>query len=546
MAAASLLMLLAVFAYVSSLVSCDTAFEDPKVHPIEDFTKSRHRNSEVASSTTYYSAPPLSDDAAERKRTALEEAFGIPLGVFVCVTGQRGRLELLSKRHHLLRPLRRFFHTVDVAFVLSSGGTFANTGHGAENSRQTPQYNLTRAVADIATGVAEHDFVPPADPVLNENYMARLDKSKASWPRRARSHVAQWTMYVWCYDLMQQMEARRGRPYTHAMRLRDDSFFPWPINPAALAEAVAPKTAKLPESGWQTVAGWPLESGNGGAPMIGFSPSAQLVNTPATTRFALGGVGKALADTLAARDKDSEASRGRHAMTHDRVPAPVPSTGSLAARAADVPFVRIEGRWSAPAADVRIAEMLRLANASADRHRARRGGTASGAASPHEDALHDMNVFNHHVTSPRCEDGFGMNDKATLLVRPAALSFFVSPLIDKYVYFNDFHDVRTPIGYLNAEQMLYRSVVRRGIRVARVAARLLAPLSSRYFGNGRWCVKMWFVPQGLPCYAEGNAVRTRTLRYFSCPHNPLAVHTDSVTRFFQIPPEVPDGSLLTP
>eukprot|EP01013_Petalomonas_cantuscygni_P036592 TRINITY_DN669_c0_g2_i1.p1 TRINITY_DN669_c0_g2~~TRINITY_DN669_c0_g2_i1.p1 ORF type:complete len:535 (-),score=37.55 TRINITY_DN669_c0_g2_i1:579-2183(-) len=469
-----------------------------------------------------------SSASAPITRAILEKLFGVDLGVFVCVTGQRGRLELDSKRQNLLRPLRDYFRTVDVAFVMSQDAVFLNDGHDAELSQPTLPYNLTLAISDLATGVAEHDFFPPADPVLNKRYIAQLNNERRLRPRRFRSHVSQWTMYLWCEDLLHQMEAMRGRPYTHVIRTRDDSFFTWPVAVPALAEVLSPTSARLAKRGWRTR---PLWDQDGTIPVVGLPPTAYTHNS---TRMILRPL--AVKNTRARRARVSRAG-----IVGGRAAVEAPSATRF-----------LQLRSEATAEDV-IARMRKLDGAShgranvADEGRQSWGRTAhamEGSSKAWSAPLRNRGQFSYHVAVPQCDDSGGINDKFAMMVRPVVSSFFGAPLLDLNVYFNMFHNVETAVGFLNSEQLLHRALVRRGLRIARVASRIACPTSSRFFGKGRWCAKFFDRPSGLLCYADGNATLEDRIREFVCWKNASVVLPGNVQRLFGIRSDVPADALL--
>eukprot|EP01013_Petalomonas_cantuscygni_P036591 TRINITY_DN669_c0_g1_i1.p1 TRINITY_DN669_c0_g1~~TRINITY_DN669_c0_g1_i1.p1 ORF type:complete len:547 (-),score=65.17 TRINITY_DN669_c0_g1_i1:361-2001(-) len=541
----SLIRLFTAFVVVTLLILGQTFFWPT-------WTTKKHRTKELVElppgapkdANIYYNALDSSSTSALTTRAILEKAFGVDLGVFVCVTGQRGRLELDSKRQNLLRPLRDYFRTVDVAFVMSSGVIFANTGHGAEQSQPTPSYNLTLAVGDLVTGVADHNFLPPTDPVLNEAYMARMDKHPSTHSRRAQSHVSQWTMYLWCLDLMRNMESRRGRPYTHALRVRDDSFFPWPVAVPALAEVVAPISTHLGRRGWRRRPFWVRD----GAISVTGLPPESFTHAPASNRIVLRPTGASSTSSWKANTTRSWRARVSRAAAV--------SEGVAAEDRPTLPFLQF--RSEATVADVfaRVKKLVvssqswkapRSAAASGGRSRGRTATTTAQPNKAWKAPLRKVNQFAHHIASPQCDDSAGMNDKMAFVVRPAVYVFFRAPLVDLNVYFRPFHDVPTFAGYMNSEQLLQRAMVRGGLSVARVASQIVCPISSRYYGEDRWCGKMWLsAPGGLPCYADGNQTLADHMKQFACSASREEVPPDNPQRLFGIRTDVPKAALPLP
>lgn len=141
----------------------------------------------------------------------------------VRIVGQRARLELSSKLHHLIRPLC-LLYDMNVVLSLSPNkhAIFVNNGSDAGGQRQWTEYAIFHRIrtafeasgntngAVIVDSTTQEQF-----PMLHDAYVIAGDKydSRILEEEWASAHVRQWAALWRCYARFVELEEANGNPY---------------------------------------------------------------------------------------------------------------------------------------------------------------------------------------------------------------------------------------------------------------------------------------------------------------------------------------------
>ena len=157
---------------------------------------------------------------------------------YTCITGQLERLEQQGKIDNLFRPLSET-HAVDIGMVLSKGTAsyvvkrsekvFAASTIGTYATFQDVQRKLGKNFGLLRIKEEEQ----PLAPTVNEKYVDLLDKggtNRTLRVQRSISHVRQWSSYLRCLEIMDELEEFLHMRYDIVLRMREDVDIPFPID----------------------------------------------------------------------------------------------------------------------------------------------------------------------------------------------------------------------------------------------------------------------------------------------------------------------------
>eukprot|EP00470_Lotharella_oceanica_P000143 CAMPEP_0170168578 /NCGR_PEP_ID=MMETSP0040_2-20121228/1558_1 /TAXON_ID=641309 /ORGANISM="Lotharella oceanica, Strain CCMP622" /LENGTH=319 /DNA_ID=CAMNT_0010406851 /DNA_START=168 /DNA_END=1127 /DNA_ORIENTATION=+ len=154
-----------------------------------------------------------------------------PLRIFMCVTGQSGRLETGSKIEKFLKVNHDKGHIIDVAAVLDHRDhpRFVNQLHVGEEDPHAVRISSFKPYTRYIRDVKFHQPDEPEVPARYKENIMQDHKPNVDPNDRARNHVRQFTAIQRCYDEMRDLEFLAGEKYDEILRIRDDAYILAPM-----------------------------------------------------------------------------------------------------------------------------------------------------------------------------------------------------------------------------------------------------------------------------------------------------------------------------
>lgn len=161
---------------------------------------------------------------------------------YACITGQLKRLELQGKIDNLFQPMFETYD-IDIGMVLSTGTAsfvvkrsqkvFAGGTSGTYATFQDVERELENKFGLVRIKEMEQ----PSKPTVNTEYVDHLDKGGTNQTLRVQrsvSHVHQWSSYLRCLEIMDELEDFLGLRYDVVLRMREDVHILLPIDMASI------------------------------------------------------------------------------------------------------------------------------------------------------------------------------------------------------------------------------------------------------------------------------------------------------------------------
>eukprot|EP01013_Petalomonas_cantuscygni_P008733 TRINITY_DN21472_c0_g1_i1.p1 TRINITY_DN21472_c0_g1~~TRINITY_DN21472_c0_g1_i1.p1 ORF type:complete len:599 (-),score=70.38 TRINITY_DN21472_c0_g1_i1:175-1971(-) len=392
--------------------------------------------------------------------------------VGVCITGQYGRLELESKRQHLIAALRRRYRRVDVVFVLMRDRNTPSAKAASPSPSRAvplPVGSVRQLTQDVSSASPTENNPPTAARLLQE--LPSLPSPLPSPAPQLPSPLPPMAAGLATSRLHTPVFAQKLQGMTIRSPSWVRAFHSTPeVVGAAFANLVSPFVRPSPYRGMNLTA--VMADVADTVRVEEFVPSRELlIHRKYTSRLAAMG---AKAGRSQARAQSHVMQWAMMHLCHDvfasleDVPPPVRAGVTVPPVAA--------GRSSL----TRVPPYDAFVRVRDDGFFVRKPDLSS--------------VFvSGTVSVPKCDSYRGMNDKVSFFDRRAADAVFTAPLTDYYLHFDQ---LIGPHGSINAEQMTQRIFLARGLKIRMLPAAVVVVVPARYYAERGWCLKV----VSAPCY----------------------------------------------
>eukprot|EP01013_Petalomonas_cantuscygni_P044363 TRINITY_DN8955_c0_g1_i1.p1 TRINITY_DN8955_c0_g1~~TRINITY_DN8955_c0_g1_i1.p1 ORF type:complete len:592 (+),score=67.78 TRINITY_DN8955_c0_g1_i1:176-1951(+) len=383
--------------------------------------------------------------------------------VGVCITGQAGRLELESKRQHLIAALRRRFRRIDVVFVMND---------------PPPQANTAAPLAPPP--VAPPPLAPP--PVQSSVHSLNQAAPAISLTRRVHSGAVRRVAAAEILPPLPSLPTTENKTAVGLSPVFHTPEFAWrwvttvghrpPLWNTVYRSSPAVSGTEFANFVSPFVRPSPYREMNLTAVMSDVVDSVRVVQfKPSRTLLVHGGyVSRLLA--IGPKAGRSAARARSHivqwAMLHECYDA-----------FTDIENTPVPGRSDTPP--------------SAD------GGPPTPALFDAYVRVRDDGFFVQEpdldkvfvpgaISVPQCDSYRGLNDKVSFFDRRAANVALTAPLMNYYMHFHQLVSANTR--EINAEQMMRRVYRARGLGINFLPASAAAVVPARYYADRGWCLKV--------------------------------------------------------
>ena len=156
----------------------------------------------------------------------------------LCITGQSSRLELTTKVHHVLKPMRKAFGSAHAFLVLEEGAYEFTSRLNPSVEAQGCDKEPTRQEIERELGehLKELKLVHPTKRTLTRrlwpNYRREIGNDHV-WRKVVHGHLSQFEHLHECMTLIEDYEARAFIRYSYILSVRDCTHVFSPIDPGA-------------------------------------------------------------------------------------------------------------------------------------------------------------------------------------------------------------------------------------------------------------------------------------------------------------------------